>query len=264
MSFLVLRDCSVKSLVVDGVDIGDPKAQPLHGRNQFRGFHGVPRGPHTIAAHVTGAAAPATVSFTADGAGSIHVYVLLGGVMGAGPEWDDADAETVEFFTAIIENGSMVATGALRPWPAAGGAVAAIGGGEAEEEKAAALDRIFQGGVAAADAVLARPLPPKEGHVYDDADLARLAAAFHRVVVSGDADAYLQCLHFHYIMDMDMAKQPAHFAKYAAALAEHVRELPGLLDAAPVRQRVEALAEDLRDTGVDELVAAAEPLEAAL
>ncbi len=109
---LVLRDLSVDTLVLDGVELPDPHRvdDPVH-RGSFRGYFDVPAGPHTLVARIQGKEH------------TVSVVVLPGWAtikrLDSAAGWVDDDVDTALHYRRLAVSGSMAAAGALRPWPLA-------------------------------------------------------------------------------------------------------------------------------------------------
>src|SRR4051812_13706171 len=92
--FLVLRDLLVDTLVLDGVEVPDPKAggDPKY-RGSFRGYFDVPPGTHTLVGRVSGKE-HATSVVVLPGWATVKRFDGTDG-------WADDDADTERHYRAL-------------------------------------------------------------------------------------------------------------------------------------------------------------------
>lgn len=109
--FLVLRDLTVDSLLVDGVEVGDPKStsHPFF-TGAFRGYFNVPPGRHEVEAQCGTQTSTWEVDVAPNQAYVKRIDWDAGG-------WVDDDAQTEKQYVDLARSGSMLASKALRPWP---------------------------------------------------------------------------------------------------------------------------------------------------
>ena len=109
--FLVLRDLLVDALVLDGVEVPDPKSvdDPKY-RGSFRGYFDVPAGKHTVVGRTSSGKEHAMTVVVHPGWATVKRFDLDDG-------WGDDDAETERHYRQLAMSGSMQDAGALRPWP---------------------------------------------------------------------------------------------------------------------------------------------------
>ena len=109
--FLVLRDLTVDSLLVDGVEVGDPKStsHPFF-TGAFRGYFNVPPGHHAVEARRGSETSTWEVDVSPNQAHVKRIDWSAGG-------WVDDDAATEKQYIDLARSGSMLTSKALRPWP---------------------------------------------------------------------------------------------------------------------------------------------------
>jgi len=224
--FLVLRDLLVDTLVLDGVEVPDPKAadDPKY-RGSFRGYFAVPAGTHTLVGRVSGKEHATTV-VVHPGWATVKRFDVTDG-------WADDDADTERHYRRLALSGSMEEAGALRPWPLAVPAA-----------DAAAPARVFGD---ADFAWLRQTFLDSAGTRPDSTALQR----------------YVDALRWHYILDREMGAQAPYFARLGRELVEHVRSRPELL-ATGAATYLDHFAVDLVDADQPELLEAGRELAAAL
>ena len=224
--FLVLRDLLVDTLVLDGVELPDPKAtQDPQYRGSFRGYFDVPPGAHTVVARVAGKEHATTVVVLP---GWATVKRFDGGSDG----WGDDDAGTEQEYRHLALSGSMQEAGALRPWPVPAPAAAP------------AKTRLFGG---ADFAWLRATFAESRGAPADSMAVQR----------------YVDALRWHYILDSEMGVQAAYFGRFGRELADHVRARPELLGTAAATY-LDYFAVDLVDADQPETIEAGGELAKAL
>lgn len=109
--FLILRDLWVDKLLVDGIDVGDPKSTShSYFTGSFRGYFNVPPGPHTIEAQQGGKSSVWKVDVQPNEAYVKRTDWDQGG-------WVDDEPATEKQYKDLARSGSMLQSKALRPWP---------------------------------------------------------------------------------------------------------------------------------------------------
>ena len=223
--FLVLRDLLVDTLVLDGVEVPDPKAKgdPEY-RGAFRGYFDVPPGTHTLVGRVHGKEHAVSV-VVLPGWATVKRFDGTDG-------WGDDDADTVRHYRSLALSGSMREAGALRPWP--------IPAPAADEAKT----RLFDD---ADFAWLRETFVESKGAPADSTAVQR----------------YVDALRWHYILDREMGAQAPYFARLGRELAQHVASRPELL-ATGAATYLDYFAVDLVDAAQPETIEAGQELAKAL
>lgn len=111
--FVVLRDLTCERLIVDGVELPDPKGAPHpHFRGGFRGYFNAPPGRHRIVAVLGERRATWDLELAPNAAAVRRLdddtYA-----------WVDDEPDVAAHYQALARSGSMLQAGALRPWPGA-------------------------------------------------------------------------------------------------------------------------------------------------
>lgn len=228
--FLVLRDLLVDALVVDGVELPDPKSvdDPRY-KGSFRGYFDVPPGTHTVVGRTNSGKEHAMTVVVHPGWATVKRLDLDDG-------WREDDAETELHYRHLAMSGSMQDAGALRPWPLP---------------------------VPAADPA------EGTRRVFSDADFTWLRATFDacaRTPTRADSAAvqrYVDALRWHYILDSEMGAQAPYFARLGHELCEQVRSRPQLL-ATGAATYLDYFAVDLVDADKPETIDAGHQLAKAL
>ena len=226
--FLVLRDLLVDALVLDGVELPDPKSvdDPKY-RGSFRGYFDVPPGTHTVVGRTSSGKEHAMTVVVHPGWATVKRLDLDDG-------WREDDAETELHYRHLAMSGSMQDAGALRPWPLP---------------------------VPAADPA------EGTRRVFSDADFAWLRATFVACggarPDSAAVQRYVDALRWHYILDSEMGVQAPYFARLGHELCEHVRSRPQLL-ATGAATYLDYFAVDLVDADKPETIDAGHQLAKAI
>lgn len=226
--FLVLRDLLVDALVLDGVEMPDPKSveDPTY-RGSFRGYFDVPPGTHTVVGRTSSGKEHAMTVVVHPGWATVKRLDLDDG-------WREDDAETELHYRHLAMSGSMQDAGALRPWP-----LPVVAADPAEGTR----------------------------RVFSDADFAWLRATFAACAgARADSTAvqrYVDALRWHYILDSEMGAQAPYFARLGHELCEHVRARPQLL-ATGAATYLDYFAVDLVDADKPETIDAGRELARAL
>ena len=226
--FLVLRDLLVDALVLDGVEVPDPKSadDPTY-RGSFRGYFDVPAGTHTVVGRTSAGKEHAMTVVVHPGWATVKRFDLDDG-------WAEDDAETELHYRQLAMSGSMQDAGALRPWPLPAPA----------QDPAEGTRRVF-----------------------GDADFAWLRATYGACAGARESSAtvqrYIDALRWHYILDSEMGVQATYFGRLGHELCEHVRARPELL-ATGAATYLDYFAVDLVDADEPETIEAGEKLAKAL
>ncbi len=224
--FLVLRDLIVDALVLDGVEVPDPKsANDPKYPGSFRGYFDVPAGEHTLIGRVSGKEHAVTVAVH-PGWATVKRFDMTDG-------WADDDAETERHYRHLALSGSMQEAGALRPWPL-----------PAPAEAPAGAPRVF------GDADLAWlrvAFRETEGACADSPHIRR----------------YIDALRWHYVIDREMGAQAPYFARLGRELADQVSARPELIGTGAAHY-LDYFSVDLVDADQPETIAAGGELAAAL
>ncbi len=223
--FLVLRDVLVDALVLDDVEVPDPKSgsDPKY-RGSFRGYFDVPAGTHTVVGRTSSGKEHAMTVVVHPGWATVKRFDLDEG-------WLDDDAENDRHYRHLAMSGSMQDAGALRPWPAPAA--------ESDPNKRVFGDADF--------AWLRATFADSSGARADSTTLQR----------------YIDALRWHYILDSEMGVQAPYFARLGRELCEHVQARPELLGTGAATY-LDYFAVDLVDADKPETIAAGQELAKAL
>lgn len=111
--FVVLRDLTCDGLIVDGVELADPKSAPHpHFRGGFRGYFNAPPGRHRIVAVLGERRATWDLELAPNAAAVRRLDYDTA-------RWVDDEPDVAAHYQALARSGSMLQAGALRPWPGA-------------------------------------------------------------------------------------------------------------------------------------------------
>lgn len=106
--FLVLRDLTVDAIILDGVELPDPKGvSDTRDGGGFCGYFNVPVGTHTVVGRIKDKSHTMTL-VVRPGAATVKRFDMDAG-------WHDDEPETAAQYRRLAASGSM--TEALRPWP---------------------------------------------------------------------------------------------------------------------------------------------------